>query len=119
MLARLDGDTWLMASFMYGAGMRLMECLRLRAQDLDFAGNEITVRRGKGGRDRITMLPESLKLPLRLQLKRARAVHERDPSGGLGRVQLPEALAQRGINLTRLLTNRFRGVKTWTGTIRL
>ena len=60
-LANLRGDKWLMASLMYGAGLRLMECLRLRVQDVDFTRNEILVRDGKGSRDRITMLPESLK----------------------------------------------------------
>jgi len=63
-LTRLQGDKWLMASLMYGAGLRLMECLRLRVQDIDFARNEIAVRNGKGAKDRVTMLPESLKTPL-------------------------------------------------------
>jgi len=56
-LANLPGDKWLMASLMYGSGLRLMECLRLRVQDIDFSRNEIIVRDGKGAKDRVTMLP--------------------------------------------------------------
>jgi site-specific recombinase XerD len=63
-LNHLAGDKWLMASLMYGSGLRLMECLRLRIQDMDFGRNEITIRDGKGGKDRITMLPDSLKASL-------------------------------------------------------
>jgi site-specific recombinase XerD len=64
-VSHLTSDKKLMASIMYGAGLRLMECLRLRVQDIDFSRNEITVHDGKGAKDRITMLPESLKEPLR------------------------------------------------------
>ena len=63
---------------MYGAGLRLMECLRLRVQDIDFTRNEILVRDGKGARDRITMLPESLKARFKTISKRVKAIHERD-----------------------------------------
>jgi integron integrase len=94
-LAHLDGDTWLMASLMYGAGLRLMECLRLRVQDVDFTRNEITVRNGKGGKDRLTMLPTSVKPALKQQLKLVREVHERDLADGYGRVQLPDALGRK------------------------
>lgn len=94
-LTELEGDKRLMASLMYGAGLRLTECLRLRVQDLDFARNEITVRDGKGGKDRVTMLPEALKPTLRQQLKRVRAVHERDLADGWGCVQLPDALDRK------------------------
>jgi integron integrase len=91
-LVQLKGDKWLMASLMYGAGLRLMECLRLRIQDIDFERNEILVRDGKGARDRITMLPESLKAPLQDHLKKVKAIHERNLADGWGRVQMPSAL---------------------------
>jgi integron integrase len=94
-LANTTGDRWLMASLMYGAGLRLMECLRLRVQDIEFSRNEILVRDGKGAKDRITMLPESLKVPLQDHLKRVRAIHERDLADGWGRVLLPDALDRK------------------------
>ena len=81
-LTNLTGDKWLMASLMYGAGLRLMECLRLRVQDIDFSRKEILVRDGKGAKDRITMLPESLKAPLQQHLKTVKAIHERDLADG-------------------------------------
>jgi integron integrase len=84
-LNHLTGDKWLMASLMYGTGLRLMECLRLRIQDVDFGRKEITVRDGKGGKDRITMLPESLKLPLQEHLQKIKKIHEKDlAEGGAG-----------------------------------
>ena len=76
-LANLAGDKWHMASLMYGAGLRLMECLRLRVQDVDFSRNEILVRDGKGSKDRITMLPESVKASIQEHLKRVKATHEK------------------------------------------
>jgi len=81
-LANLTGGRWLMASLMYGAGLRLMECLRLRVQDVDFSRNEILIRDGKGAKDRITMSPESLKAPLQEHLKTVKAVHKRDLAAG-------------------------------------
>ena len=87
-----------MASLMYGAGLRLMECLRLRVQDIDFSRNEILVRDGKGAKDRITMLPESLKAPLQQHLKTVKAIHERDLADGWGRVLLPDALDRKDPN---------------------
>lgn len=100
-LSRLHGDKGLMAALMYGAGLRLMECLRLRVQDIDFARNEITVRDGKGAKDRITMLPESLKKPLQEHLRKVRAVHDKDLAEGWGRVPLPDALDRKYPNASR------------------
>lgn len=94
-LDHLSGDRWLMASLMYGAGLRLMECVRLRVQDIDAPRKEILVRNGKGAKDRITMLPESLKVPLHEHLARVKAIHEKDLTDGWGRVQLPEALERK------------------------
>jgi integron integrase len=94
-LANLTGDKWLIAAIMYGAGLRLMECLRLRVQDIDFSRNEILVRDGKGAKDRITMLPESVKTPLQGHLTKVKAVHQQDVADGWGRVQLPHALDRK------------------------
>jgi integron integrase len=95
LLAELCGLNWLMASLLYGSGLRLMECVRLRVQDVDFARHEIVVRRGKGGKDRRTLLPASLVPPLSAQLEEARRVHERDLRAGFGAVWLPDALARK------------------------
>jgi len=94
-LAQLHGDKHLMASLMYGAGLRLMECLRLRVQDIDFAANQITVRDGKGLKDRVTMLLEKMRTRLLEHLERVRRVHQRDLSEGYGRVQMPYALERK------------------------
>jgi len=94
-LAHLDGDAWLMAALMYGGGLRLTECLRLRVQDIDFARGEITVRDGKGGKDRVTMLPQSIKTPLQAHLRTVKRQHELDLAAGWGRVQLPDALERK------------------------
>ena len=100
-LARLDGTKWLMASLLYGSGLRLMECLRLRVMDLDMAVNQITVRDGKGGKDRITMLPSVLKEPLKQHLSRVEALHRQDLREGFGRVYLPNALERKYRNANR------------------
>ena len=94
-LARLDGEKGLMASLLYGSGLRLMECLRLRVKDVDFGQNHIVVRDGKGQKDRVTLLPESLAPTLRAQVDRVGQVHRQDLARGEGRVQLPEALSRK------------------------
>ena len=94
-LANLTGEKWLIAAIMYGAGLRLMECLRLRVQDIDFSRNEILVRDGKGAKDRITMLPEPPKVPLQDHLKQIKALHQQDVAEGWGRVLLPHALDRK------------------------
>jgi integron integrase len=101
LLAAMRGDRWLMASLMYGAGLRLMECLQLRVMDIELARGEIIVRCGKGAKDRRTMLPETLETPLREHLAKVRAIHERDLADGWGRVFLPDALARKYPNAPR------------------
>jgi integron integrase len=91
----LEGVHWLMGHLLYGAGLRLMECLRLRVKDIDFSANHLVVREGKGKKDRITMLPLAVKAPLLAQLVHARQLHHRDLSRGLGSVYLPYALARK------------------------
>jgi integron integrase len=92
LLSRLRGPVWLMASLMYGAGLRLLECAELRVKDINFDRNELTVRDGKGGKDRVTMLPAAVKGPLLAHLTRVKAQHESDLAVGRGRVALPSAL---------------------------
>jgi integron integrase len=95
LLAGLQGTPWLMASLLYGAGLRLMECVRLRVQDVDFARREIMVRRGKGNKDRRTTLPAMAIEALQNQMAEARLVHRRDLDAGFGAVWLPDALARK------------------------
>ena len=85
----------LILSLLYGSGMRLMEGLRLRVKDVDFGYSSVTVRDGKGNKDRVTMLPESLAAPLSEQLETTRAVHVRDLQEGFGEVFMPDALARK------------------------
>ena len=92
-LAELPGTYRLMGQVLYGSGLRLIECLRLRVKDLDFARNEIVVREGKGDKDRVTMLPAACRPPLQAQLGRVTDLHAKDLRGGYGRVYLPHALA--------------------------
>ncbi len=94
-LLRLDGQYQLMAGLMYGSGLRLMECLRLRIQDLDFGFGQVLVRNGKGAKDRFVPLPESLKEPLHRQIGWTRWVREADLADGFGEVSLPDALARK------------------------
>jgi integron integrase len=93
LLHELSGTMGLVASLLYGTGMRLLEALRLRVKDVDFDRRAVLVRDGKGGKDRITVLPENLIMPLQQQLAQARALHGRDLADGVGRVWLPDALA--------------------------
>jgi integron integrase len=94
-LARLDCSPRLVATLLYGTGMRLMECLRLRVKDIDFALNQILVRDGKGMKDRLTMLPVALRQPLQRHLAAVQALHEADLREGFGAVYLPDALARK------------------------
>lgn len=91
----MTGRTRLMASLMYGTGMRLMECVRLRVQDIDFDYLQITVRGGKGGKDRVVPLPRLLVSPLKASLEETRKLHEGDLNQGYGEVLLPPALARK------------------------
>ena len=77
-LIQLDGVNWILGQLLYGAGLRLMECLRLRVKDIDFDYKQINVRDGKGGKDRITMLPEIIIEPLRRHLEKVKRIHESD-----------------------------------------
>jgi integron integrase len=95
LLAQLEGTTWLMATLIYGSGLRLLECLRLRVKDLDFHYKQLAVRDAKGQKDRITMLPNSLIDPMRTHLARVHVLHENDLREGFGRVYLPTALATK------------------------
>jgi integron integrase len=94
-LARMAGEPRLMAILLYGCGLRLLECCHLRVKDVDFGRNQITVRRGKGEKDRTTMLPVSIKSELAVHLERVRAQHERDIVSGAGWVEVPGALAKK------------------------
>ena len=94
-LARMSGTYRLLAGLLYGSGLRLMECVRLRVKDLDFGYRQVTVRDGKGEKDRRTVLPESLVEPLVRHLERVRLLHEDDLRAGYGRVYLPYALERK------------------------
>src|SRR2546427_857418 len=100
-LRRLEGAPRLMAYLLYGAGLRLLECCRLRVQDLDFASNQIVVRGGKGDKDRLTMLPAVIKVDLARHLESVREQHRRDVECGAGRVELPTALGRKYPNAGR------------------
>jgi integron integrase len=95
LLGQLQGIRWLMASLLYGAGLRLMEYLRLRVKDIDFSYRQILVRSGKGGKDRVTMFPESTVQPVQKQLGHAKQLHEFDLREGFGETHLPNALARK------------------------
>lgn len=103
LLLQLDGTSWLMASLLYGSGLRLMECVRLRVKDLELTRCEIIVRDGKGGRNRVTMLPTRLVSHLKDQLGHVKSLHERDLAEGYGLVYLPQALARKYPNASQEL----------------
>jgi integron integrase len=92
---RLEGDAALVVGLLYGSGLRLMEALRLRVKDLDFQRRELTVRDGKGGKDRMTLLPQSLDIDLQNHLLKVRHLHQNDLASGWGRVLMPYALARK------------------------
>jgi integron integrase len=101
LLDATSGTMGLVISLLYGTGMRLLEGLRLRVKDVEFTRREIIVRAGKGNKDRVTVLPENLILPLQRHLDKVRALHERDLAAGFGAVYLPDALAVKYPNAAR------------------
>jgi integron integrase len=100
-LAHLDGQHWMMASLLYGAGLRLMECVRLRVKDVDFTYRQVLVRDGKGQKDRVSMLPQAIAEPLRQHLEKVKVLHEEDLAEGFGEVYLPFALARKYTGASR------------------
>jgi integron integrase len=100
-LFHLRRTPWLMATLLYGAGLRVLECCRLRVKDVDLAANQIIVRSGKGDKDRVTLLPQSAKLELARQLRAIRLQHQHDLEHGAGWVELPSALGRKYPNAGR------------------
>ena len=94
-LKQVHGTMWIVVALLYGAGLRLQECLELRAKDLDFDQHQIVVRWGKGQKDRVTMLPVAIEERLRGHLRDVKRRHEQDLADGLGRVVLPYALDRK------------------------
>ncbi|HXI04044.1 MAG TPA: integron integrase [Candidatus Saccharimonadales bacterium] len=94
-LDELGGTPRLMATLLYGSGLRLMECARLRVKDVDFARSQIHVRTGKGGKDRMAVLPQSIQADLEKHMARARTQHLRDLERGAGYVEVPEAIGRK------------------------
>jgi len=102
-LRHLSGARWLMAMLMYGSGLRLMECARLRIKDVDFRSNQVLVRDGKGKKDRRTMLPLSMKSQLHEHIAGVKQRHEKEVDGGRGWVVLPTAIDRKHSNAGRSL----------------
>jgi len=100
-LSKLEGTHWLIAGLLYGSGLRLMECLRLRVKDLDFTYGQLTIRDGKGEKDRVTMLPGRSLQPLKRHLQKVKVLHEEDLAADYGEVFLPYALARKYPNAPR------------------
>lgn len=94
-LVQMSGVKWMVATLLYGSGLRLLEALRLRVKDVEFALGEVVVRDGKGQKDRVTMLPRTLVVPLREHLELVEALHQQDLAEGFGRANLPFALARK------------------------
>ena len=123
-IARLEGNPQLVVLLLYGTGMRILECLRLRVQDVDFDLGHITIRRPKGGRDRVTMLPESTRERLQGHLVNVRTLHQKDLAEGYGNVYLPDALARKYPHADRdwkwqyVFPAGSRGTDPRTGTVR-
>jgi len=101
LLAAMSGNTALVGRLLYGTGLRLMECVRLRVKDIEFARGEIMVRDGKGGKDRVTMLPVALSANLQAHLRNVKALHEEDIAQGYDEVWLPNALERKYPNAAR------------------
>jgi len=101
LLACFEGELALVTGLLYGSGLRLMEAMRLRVKDVDFARSEILVRDGKGMKDRVTLLPGRLSQPLKRHLDCVKALHERDLAEGFGEVYLPFALARKYPNAAK------------------
>ncbi|GAB4577996.1 MAG: hypothetical protein Fur0022_07280 [Anaerolineales bacterium] len=100
-LAYPRGESWLVVSLLYGSGLRLLEALQLRVKDVDFGYKQITVRSGKGDKDRITMLPTALIEPLQRHLEQVKIIHYQDLKAGFGSVYLPDTLAAKYPNASR------------------
>jgi integron integrase len=100
-LANLDGEVFLVASLLYGAGLRLSEALKIRVKDIDFNYRQLSIRDGKGAKDRFTMLPEKIIPPLKKHLKQVKLLHDKDLKKGYGASYLPAALAQKYPNASR------------------
>jgi len=100
-MVHLSGDKWLIAMLLYGGGLRLLEALRLRVKDLEFERGEITVREGKGDKDRVTTMSHAVTRRLQEHLQRVQIIHQQDSADGYGRVELPHALARKYPNANR------------------
>ena len=102
-LVNLKGTTWIVGNILYGSGLRLLECLRIRVQDIDFTNNQIIIRNGKGGKDRVSMLPFLVKDALKAKLEDVKKLHLKDLSKGYGDVYLPYALGRKYPNASKEL----------------
>ena len=100
-LQQLEGPPALVSGLLYGSGLRLMEALRLRVQDLDFAAHHVVIRGGKGNKDRVTVFPQNLMEPLQIHLQEVRRLHRQDLAAGWGQVPLPNALARKYTSASR------------------